>query len=314
MQQNALKELHKLVRGKILCNIPLSRYTSLRVGGPAEIMIYPLNIMELQKLINFSRTHKVPYFILGRGTNLLIKDGGVRGIVIKLSRGFKKIQVVETLRNHTRLLVESGVSLRRLLNFSAEKGLSGLEFLSGIPGSMGGALWMNSGAYGRQMQDVTESLTLMTPKAEVVEKKRNQLNFDYRQLRLPTGTIIMNALIRTQQENPKKITAEIEKNKKRRSKNQPLHLPSAGSVFKNPPGKSAGQLVEKAGLKGFQVGEAKISEKHANFIINRGNATAEDILSLMKIVHNRVYQVTGIRLESEIKIAGESERPSSHRS
>jgi UDP-N-acetylmuramate dehydrogenase len=309
MQQNALKELHKLVRGKILCNVPLSRYTSLRVGGPAETMMYPLNIMELQKVINFSRTHQVPYFILGRGTNLLIKDGGVRGIVIKLSRSFKKIKVVETLRTHTRLLVESGVSLRRLLNFSAEKGLSGLEFLSGIPGSTGGALWMNSGAYGRHMQDVTESLTLMTPKAEVVEKKRNQLNFDYRQLRLPTGTIIMNALIRTKQENPKKITAEIEKNKKRRSKNQPLNLPSAGSVFKNPPGKSAGQLVEQAGLKGFHVGEAKISEKHANFIINRGNATAEDILSLMKIMQNRVYQVTGIRLEPEIKIAGESERP-----
>ena len=308
MQQNALKELHKLVRGKILCNVPLSRYTSLRVGGPAEIMIYPLNIMELQKVINFSRIHKVPYFILGRGTNLLIKDGGVRGIVIKLSRSFKKIKVVETLRNHTRLLVEAGVSLRRLLNFSAEKGLSGLEFLSGIPGSTGGALWMNSGAYGRQMQDVTESLTLMTPKAEVVEKKRAQLNFDYRQLRLPTGTIIMNALIRTKQGNPKKITAEIEKNKKRRSKNQPLNLPSAGSVFKNPPGKSAGRLVEQAGIKGFQVGEAKISEKHANFIINRGNATAEDILSLMEIMQNRVYQATGIRLESEIKIAGESER------
>ena len=309
MQQNALKKLHKLVRGKILCNVPLSRYTSLRVGGPAEIMIYPLNIMELQKVINFSRTHKVPYFILGRGTNLLIKDGGVRGIVIKLSRSFKKIKVVETLRNHTSLLVEAGVSLRRLLNFSAEKGLSGLEFLSGIPGSTGGALWMNSGAYGRQMQDVTESLTLMTPKAEVVEKKRNQLNFDYRQLRLPTGTIITNALIQTKQENPKKITAEIEKNKKRRSKNQPLNLPSAGSVFKNPPGKSAGRLVEQAGIKGFQVGEAIISEKHANFIINRGNATAKDILSLMKIMQNRVYQATGIRLESEIKIAGESERP-----
>ncbi|MCK5255647.1 MAG: FAD-binding protein, partial [Deltaproteobacteria bacterium] len=174
MQQNALKNLHKLVKGKILFNVPLSRYTSLRVGGPAEIMIYPLNIMELQKVINFSHTYKVPYFILGRGTNLLIKDGGVRGIVIKLSRSFKKIKIVETLRNHTRLLVESGVSLRRLLNFSAEKGLSGLEFLSGIPGSTGGALWMNSGAYGRQMQDVTESLTLMTPKAEVVEKKRDQ--------------------------------------------------------------------------------------------------------------------------------------------
>jgi len=310
MQHATFKELRKLVKGKMLFHVPLSRYTSLKVGGPAEIMIYPSDMMELQKVIHLSQTHAIPYFIIGRGTNLLVKDGGVRGLVIKLSRGFKKIKVVEVFQNHTKVLVEAGVSLKRLLTFSLGKGLSGLEFMSGIPGSMGGALAMNSGAQGRQMQDVTESLTLITPQAEVVEKRRKYLNFEYRQLHLPTGTIIVKALIRMKQGNQKETLSEIEKIKTWRRQNQPLNLPSAGSVFKNPPGKSAGKLVEQAGLKGYQVGKAKISEKHANFIINLGGATAKDILSLMEIMQNRVYQETGIRLETEIKIAGESEERS----
>lgn len=306
MQQGVLKELCKLVKGKMLFNVPLSRYTSLRVGGPAEIMIYPLNIVELQNVIQFSQTHAIPYLIIGRGTNLLIKDGGLRGIVIKLSRGFKKIKIVEVFRNHTKVLVEAGVSLKRLLTFSIEKGLTGLEFLSGIPGSMGGALTMNSGAHGRQMQDVTESLTLITPQAEIVEKRKKHLNFEYRQLHLPTGAIIVEALIRMKQGNQRAILNEIEKIKKWRKQTQPLNLSSAGSMFKNPPGKSAGQLVEQVGLKGHQVGKAKISEKHANFLVNLGGATAKDILSLMEIMQNRVHQETGIWLEPEIKIAGEN--------
>lgn len=308
MQQDVFKELRKLVKGKMLSHVSLSRYTSLRIGGIAEIMIYPSDVRELQKVIHFSRTHAIPCFTIGRGTNLLIKDGGLRGIVIKLSQGFKKIKIVEVFRNHTKVLVEAGVSLRRLLTFSLGKRLSGVEFLSGIPGSMGGALTMNSGAQGRQMQDVTQSLTLITSQAEVVEKRRNHLNFDYRQLHLPTGAIIVKALIRMKQESQRAIQSEIGRIKKWRSQNQPLNLPSAGSVFKNPPGKSAGQLVEQVGLKGVQVGKAKISEKHANFIINLGGATAKDILLLMEIMQNRVHQETGIELETEIKIAGESEK------
>ena len=306
MQHDALKELRKFVKGKMLFHVPLSRYTSLRVGGPVEIMIYPLDVMELKKVIHFSQTQAIPYFIIGRGTNLLIKDGGFRGVVIKLSRGFKKIKIVEVFRNHIKVLVEAGVSIKRLLNFSIKRRLSGLEFLSGIPGSMGGALAMNSGAQGRQMQDVTESLTLVTTQAELVEKRRKQLKFEYRQLHLPTGAIIVKALIRMKQGNQREILSEIEKIKKWRRQTQPLNLPSAGSIFKNPPGKSAGKLVEQVGLKGFQVGKAKISEKHANFIVNLGGATAKDILSLIEIIQNRVYQETGIRLEPEIKIAGEN--------
>jgi UDP-N-acetylmuramate dehydrogenase len=272
-------------------------------------MIYPSNTVELQKVISFAHAHSIPYFTIGRGSNLLIRDGGVRGIVIKLSQGFKTIKIIETVKNQIKLLVGSGVSLRRLLSFSIEKGLTGAEFLSGIPGSMGGAVTMNSGALGRCVKDFTESLTLITSRAEVVEKKARQLTFDYRKLHLAPGTIILNTLIHMTQGNQKEILSVIEKNKKWRSRTQPLNLPSAGSVFKNPSEKPAGYLIEHAGLKGHQVGRAKISEKHANFIVNLGGATACDILTLIETVTQRVYQKTKIRLEPEIKIAGEDGKP-----
>ena len=306
MQNNAFKELSKDIKGKILFHVPLSRYTSLRVGGPADIMIYPSDVMELQKVICFSQTQAIPYFVIGRGSNLLIKDGGLKGIAIRLSLGFKRIKLLNLSRNHTSVLVETGVSLKRLLKFCIGRGLSGLEFLSGIPGSMGGALAMNSGAQGRQMKDVTESLALITPQAEVIERSKEHLNFEYRKLHLPTGTIILKARILMKHRSQKIILGEVEKIKKWRRQTQPLNLPSAGSVFKNPIGKSAGQLIEQTGLKGFRVGNAEISEKHANFIVNLGGATAKDILSIMGIIQNRVYQKTGIRLEPEIKIAGEN--------
>jgi len=306
MQHNAFKELSKDIKGKILFRVPLSRYTSLRVGGPVDIMIYPSDVMELQKVICFSQTQAIPYFVIGRGSNLLIKDGGLKGIAIRLSLGFKRIKLLNRSRNHTSVLVEAGVSLNRLLKFCIGRGLSGLEFLSGIPGSIGGALAMNSGAQGRQMKDVTESLALLTPQSDVIERSKEHLNFEYRKLHLPSGTIILKAQILMKHKSKKIILSEVEKIKKWRRQTQPLNLPSAGSVFKNPIGKSAGQLIEQTGLKGFRVGNAEISEKHANFIVNLGGATAKDILSIMGIIQNRVYQKTGIRLEPEIKIAGEN--------
>ena len=171
---------------------------------------------------------------------------------------------------------------------------------------------MNSGAQGKQMKDVTESLDLLTPQAEVIEKSKEHLNFEYRKLHLPTGTIILKALIRMKHRSQTIIISEVEKMKKWRRQTQPINLPSAGSVFKNPIGKSAGQLIEQTGLKGFRVGNAEISEKHANFIVNLGGATAKDILSIMGIIQNRVYQKTGIRLEPEIKTAGENGKANQH--
>jgi len=306
MPYDTSKELSTMVKGKILYQVPLSRYTSLHVGGIADIMMYPANLTELQQVINLCRTENVPYFILGRGSNLVIRDGGIRGIVIKLSRNFKKIKIVKEFENHVRLLVEAGVSLSRLLTYSVSRGLSGMEFTSGIPGSLGGALAMNAGAQGREMKDITESLTLLTPQAALREKKRAALHFDYRTLRLLSGTVIINASIKLKRHSTTALLTTIEKSTSWRRQRQPLNLPSAGSVFKNPPGKSAGQLVEQVGLKGVVVGKAQISEKHANFIVNRGGATASDVLSLMEIMQNRVYQETGIRLEEEVHVVGEN--------
>jgi UDP-N-acetylmuramate dehydrogenase len=306
MPYDAIKELSTVVKGKILYQVPLSRYSSLRVGGIADIMLYPANLTELQKVMCWCRTENVPYFILGRGSNLVIRDGGIRGIVIKLSQSFKKIKTVKESGKHARLLVEAGVSLRSLLTYSVSRGLSGLEFTSGIPGSLGGALAMNAGAQGREMKDITETLTLLTPRAALREIKRAALRFDYRRLHLSKGTVIVNASISLKKHRTSALLHTIKKSASWRRQTQPLNLPSAGSVFKNPPGRSAGQLVEQVGLKGLQVGKAQISEKHANYIVNRGGATARDVLSLIEIMQKRVYQETGIRLEKEVHVVGEN--------
>ena len=306
MEHDILNELGTTFKGKILYQVPLSRYTSLHVGGIADIMIYPANMQELQTVINYSRKHAMPYCIMGRGTNLLIKDGGIRGIVIKLSRCCNTIKITETVKSQVTLTAGAGVSLRRLLTFAVEGSLSGLEFLSGIPGSLGGALAMNAGAQGKEMKDVTDTITLLTPQADVIEQNPGELRFNYRSLALSKGTVILKAVLKMKQSTRNILLVRIEKINRWRKRMQPLNVPSAGSVFKNPPGHSAGQLVEQAGLKGFKLGNAQVSEKHANFIVNRGGATAQDILSLMDIMQKSVYTATGIELEPEICIAGEN--------
>lgn len=302
----SLKQLERTLKGKILHQVSLKRYTSLRVGGIADTMIYPATIKELQRIITFSQKHSVPYCIIGRGTNLLIKDGGIRGIVIKLSRCCNTIKMAETARHQVTLTAGAGVSLRRLLLFSVNQNLSGLEFLSGIPGSLGGALAMNAGAHGTEIKDVTDTITLLNPQAEVIEETPSTLNFDYRNLALPKGTAILQAALKMKRSTKSILRSRIKKINEWRRQTQPLNYPSAGSVFKNPPGESAGQLVEQVGLKGFTVGNAQVSAKHANFIVNRGGATAQDILTLINIMQNKVFQETGIRLQPEICIAGEN--------
>jgi UDP-N-acetylmuramate dehydrogenase len=306
MEYEIFKELEKTLKGKILYRVSLKRYTSFRVGGIADAMIYPTTIKELQTIITFSHKHSVSYCIIGRGTNLLIKDGGIRGIVIKLSRCCNTIKIAETLRSQVNLTAGAGVSLRRLLLFAINQNLSGLEFLSGIPGSLGGALAMNAGAQGTEMKDVTDTITLLTPRAEVIEQTPFTLHFDYRNLVIPEGTAILRAVLKMKRSTKSILRSRIKKINEWRRQVQPLNYPSAGSVFKNPSGQSAGQLVEQVGLKGFTVGNAQVSEKHANFIVNRGGATAKEILALIDIMQNKVYQATGIRLQPEICIAGEN--------
>jgi UDP-N-acetylmuramate dehydrogenase len=306
MNQKVAQELAALTRGKVLLQAPLSRHTSLRVGGCADMMIYPANHQEVRTIIRFCTSRAIHRFVIGAGTNLLVRDGGIRGVVIKLTRSFRKITMVRTDGDQPMIQAEAGASLRRLLTACLDQELAGLEFVSGIPGSVGGAWAMNAGAQGAEMGDVTEALTLLTPQGEIEEKKRPGLPFGYRSLRLAPGTIILKGLLRVRRGTRNSIAKTVETINRRRWRTQPWDLPSAGSVFKNPPGDAAGRLIEKAGLKGRREGGAQISEKHANFIVNRGGATAQDILTLMDVMQKSVLEATGIRLEPELQVVGEN--------
>jgi len=305
MNQRIAKGLEKLVTGKVLLNVPLSRHTTLKVGGCADIMIYPASLEELLTVVRFSTLRELPYVVMGAGSNLLVRDGGIRGMVLKLTRSFRKATLLQPEDAEPLLQAEAGASLRRLLAVCLDKGLAGLEFVSGIPGSLGGAWAMNAGAWGREMGDVTESITLLTPGGAVEEKKSPGLPFGYRRLQLEPGTVIIKGLLRVSRTGKRTLAAAVEKINRRRRETQPLDLPSAGSVFKNPPGAAAGRLIEQAGLKGRREGGAQISERHANFIVNTGGATARDILALMEIARRRVYEETGIQLEPELQVVGE---------
>ena len=304
MYETVVKELSTLVQGKVLCQVPLSRHTSFKVGGPADIMIYPSGLEELLTIVRFSRSKGIPSFVMGAGSNLVVKDGGIRGMVIKLTRGFRAITLLSSCGELT-LQAGAGVSLRSLLSFCIGKELAGLEFVSGIPGTLGGAWAMNAGTQGKEMGHITESLTLLNREGVLEERKGTEMHFAYRRLHLPPGTIIVKGLMRVGRGTRSALMDALETMNRWRRQAQPLHLPSAGSVFKNPPGHSAGQLVERAGLKGRRSGGAQISEKHANFIVNLGGARAEDILALMGIMRSSVYEETGIELEPEVEVVGE---------
>jgi len=305
MHQKVVKELARLVKGKLLFNVPLSRHTSLKVGGYADIMVYPAGLEELLNIIRYSTGQAIPYFILGAGTNLLVRDGGIRGMVIKLTRSFRKITLMQTNGDQLSLQAEAGASLRRLLAVCLDKELAGLEITSGIPGSLGGAWAMNAGAQGKEMGDVTEAITLLTPQGVVEEKQSPGIAFSYRKLHLAPGTVILKGLLRVRRGSRDTLMSAVEEISRRRWETQPLSLPSAGSVFKNPPGHAAGKLLEQAGFKGRLAGRAQVSEKHANFIVNLGGARAKDILTLMEIMQRGVYEETGIELEPELQVVGE---------
>jgi UDP-N-acetylmuramate dehydrogenase len=304
MNQRVAKELSALTRGTVLRQVPLSRHTSLKVGGCADMMIYPATPEEVSAIIRLCTGRAIPHCVMGAGTNLLVRDGGFRGVVIKLTRSFRTITLVQPDGDQPMLRAGAGASLRRLLAVCLDKELAGLEFVSGIPGSLGGAWAMNAGAQGTEMGEVTEAITLITPQGEIEEKKSG-IPFSYRSLQLAPGTVILKGLLRVRRGKRSAIVKTVETINRWRWKTQPLDLPNAGSVFKNPPGDAAGRLIEQAGLKGRRAGGAQISEKHANFIVNRGGATAEDIMTLMEIMQTTVREATGITLEPELRVVGE---------
>ena len=282
-------------------NEPLKNHISLRIGGPADIFCSPGNIEDLKKVVSISKEYNIPFWVIGNGTNLLILDSGIRGLVINLNKGFKKIEFSDKI-----VKVGAGVSLVYLSKIALNKGLSGLEFACNVPGALGGAIINNASFKGNCMADVVQNVTFLTGENKIERTSKPNLNFNYRECILKgKPVIILEATLLLKKGNKEEIESKIKQNIKIRKTRQPLDKFSAGSIFKNPPGYYAGELAEKVGAKGLSRGKAQVSSKHANFIINNGGASARDILYLIEEIEKRVKKNFGIKLEREIEILGE---------
>ncbi len=296
--------MEEICPGRIKRGEPLGPYTTLRIGGKADWFIEVGKPTEMGRLLEVAQSRDIPWFVLGRGSNLLVADRGVRGVVIRLTAPRQGIKVNPLKNNQVHLEVEAGVHLSRLVGWGLKNHLKGLEFLAGIPGSVGGAWAMNAGSYGKEMKDVTTYLKIVSPGGGMVQKKRKQLSFGYRNLKLEPGEVILSGGLKVSLGEAEAIEQETRRLWAQRRSAQPLGQASCGSVFKNPPGSFAGELIEKAGLKGVEKGMAQISPRHANFIINRGGARAGDVLFLMNLIRARVRKQFRILLEPEIRLWG----------
>ena len=300
MERNYKKEAKDLIKGRVLFDAPMRQFTSIKVGGPADTLFFPKDADELRKLVRYAWRRSIPYFILGKGTNLVIRDNGVRGWVISLNQGLKKIQM-----DGEEIEAEAGLSLQRLVKFSIQKGVTGLEPFFGIPGTVGGGLAMNAGAWGVELKDVVKSASLMKEDGEVVEWPRRKLRFSYRKLNIPASWVILKGRFQVNKGKKEEILEKVKSYSEMRKRTQPLGYPSAGSIFKNPKEGPAGKWIEEVGLKGFRMGQAMVSDRHANFIINLGKATAEEVINLMDLVERKTYEEKGIFLEREVRVVGE---------
>ena len=290
-----IEKLKKLKVGKVVPNPKMSDYTTYKVGGPAIAIVYPNNINDLIKLLTYLKTNSIKYKILGNGSNLIFSDNRYDGILIKLSE-FDKLDI-----NDTVVTVGAGYNLIKLSLKTAKLGLSGLEFAAGIPGTVGGAVFMNAGAYKSDMGYIVQDVTVLTPELKVIKLENKEMNFHYRTsfLHEHPDYICLEVVLRLDKGNKSVIEEVIKDRRKRRMESQPLNYPSAGSVFRNPEGMFAGKMIEDLGLKGFSIGGAKVSEKHANFIINYDHATSSDIKSLIEYVKAKVEQEYKVELKVE---------------
>ena len=286
---------------EILAAEPMKNHTTFRIGGPADALALPKTPEEVAEVVRFCHEHAQPYYVLGNGSNLLVSDEGYRGLVLQLYRNFNDIQV-----NGETITVQAGAMLAAVARTAYQTGLTGLEFASGIPGTIGGAVVMNAGAYGGEMKNVLKEVTVLTKEGEVLVIPAKALELGYRTSVIPkNGWIVLGAVLQLKKGDPEQILARMEELKEQRITKQPLDLPSAGSTFKRPEGYFAGKLIMDAGLRGFTVGGAQVSEKHCGFVVNRGNATAADVWKLICEVKRRVKEMTGVELEPEVKLLGD---------
>lgn len=297
--ENMLKDIVGVENTKL--NESMSLHTSFKVGGPADIMVSPTNEKHIKEILKISGSMKIPLFIMGNGTNLIVRDKGISGIVLKILDNFNSYEVEDNV-----IKAGAGILLSRISTIALEQGLSGLEFASGIPGTLGGAVAMNAGAYDGEMKDVVVETNCVYKdgKKGILTGKQHQFGYRTSVIQKNEG-IILKSTIKLVKKDKHKIKARMtELNKRRRSK-QPLTQPCAGSIFKRPEGFFAGRLIEDCGLKGFRIGGAEVSGKHCGFIVNTGNATASDIINLINHVQHVVEDNFGVKLETEVKIIGE---------
>lgn len=300
-QQDFLQELNKVLKEEqIQLQEPMSRHTTFRVGGPADIYVLP-QINQVKEVLQLCSTFDIPICIKGNGSNLLVGDKGIRGVVLELGKNAADISVAGT-----HIIAEAGAILGAVAKKTLEQSLTGLESAAGIPGTVGGAVVMNAGAYGWEMKDSLVKATVLTRELEVKELTSEELALSYRHSNvLDNGYVVLKAEFALTPGNQEEIQAAMEDYRQRRQDKQPLNYPSAGSTFKRPEGNFAGKLIQDAGLRGFQVGGAQVSEKHCGFVVNKGNATAADIMSLISQVQEKVRDQFGVTLEPEVKRMGE---------
>lgn len=287
---------------KIEFDAPMKKYTTFKCGGNASLLITPDTVESLGKIINVCHSKGIKPLIIGNGSNLLVSDNGIDGVVIKIGSQMSSIELLD----ETTIFCEAGASLKSICMFAYENSLSGLEFAYGIPGNVGGAVYMNAGAYGGEMKDVLYSVKHIDDKGNMGEISKENLDLSYRHSAYTNnGFTITSAILKLTKADKCDIKAAMDDKLQRRKDKQPLEYPSAGSTFKRPEGYFAGALIEESGLKGYTVGGAQVSEKHAGFVINKGGATATDILTLIKDVQSIVKEKFGVMLETEVKIIGE---------
>ena len=305
--------LKRTLGENVIFDEPMARHTSFRVGGPAEAYIAPVNTKCLTDIIRWAVEKKIPYMVVGDGTNLLVKDSGIQGFVIVFRKCLEKISKTGADHHGSMVTAMAGAKMQALCWFAINNGLEGMNFALGIPGTVGGGIMMNAGTALGSVEEVIDSVKILLPTGQIREIGINHLRFGYRDLkwedingRMPQGQhIILEGCFRLGPSDPLTLKKEAETILKRRKEWQPTRYPSAGCFFKNPPhGRTAGELIDQAGLKKKRVGDAAVSEKHANFIVNTGNATAADILSLMEHIQETVFKCFNIELEPEVKIVG----------
>lgn len=301
MERELKQKIESVGRENVKFDFPMAHYSTIKAGGVVDAFFMADDEDGLKSMLMVLKKERIPYMVIGRCSNVLFTDRGFKGVVICLGKGFSWIKE----KSQNSISVGAGLPVNSLIEYCRKKGISGLEFLCGIPASLGGAVYMNAGAYGKEIGDRVIELEIIDSSYMSKRIRRDELKFEYRRALISDNSIITRVFFKIERANPRDVSDRISSYRRERKATQPLNMPSCGSVFKNPPGHYAGRLIEEAGLKGMCVGDAMISPKHANFIVNKGNATAGDIISLIELTKQRVKEKTGIELECEVKILGE---------